>query len=164
MYVIAAKVADVVQRLSRGAGPGVTVIPDPPQHGGPIILMERVSHINEEKPPVLILQVLLPQQLHVMYPPLDTRINPSTDMFSSTGLLCLYSGNCKNALCRAVAPHLSNAHRKHPRPLIDPDQAPGHHGTIGSPGWVIVYQLIYDCSYNLPEVRSGFYVLEDPVL
>ena len=39
----------------------VTLVPDLPHHDGLVLLIERVPHMNEEKPLVLLLRVLLPQ-------------------------------------------------------------------------------------------------------
>ena len=42
------------------------------QHGGAVILIERIVCINEEKPPVILLGVLLPQELqYVDFPPIS---------------------------------------------------------------------------------------------
>ena len=49
-----------------------------PQHGCAILLIERVLRINEEKPSVLLMGMLLPQDPHRVNPPFDTRLQSAT--------------------------------------------------------------------------------------
>ena len=43
-----------------------TLMPDSPEHGCPVLLIERITRVNEEKPPILLLPVLLEEDAHRM--------------------------------------------------------------------------------------------------
>ena len=50
------------------------------QHCCKFFLIERIARFNEEKPPVLLLGVLLPQEPQHMNLPLDPRFQPPTEL------------------------------------------------------------------------------------
>ena len=56
--------AVAVKSKLRATGP---LMPDNPEHGCPVLLIERITRINEEKPPILLLPVLLKEDAHRMY-------------------------------------------------------------------------------------------------
>ena len=60
---------------------------DFPHHGGPVLLIECVSCVNDKKLQVLLLWMMFPEQLHNMYPPLYTHLKDDTELFYSAGLL-----------------------------------------------------------------------------
>ena len=41
-----------------------TLVTDHPHHGGPMILIEHIALINKGEPPLLLLQVLIPEHLN----------------------------------------------------------------------------------------------------
>ena len=56
-------VAAAVKSKLRATGP---LMPDIPEHGCTVLLIERIARINEEKPPILLLTVLLEEDTHCM--------------------------------------------------------------------------------------------------
>ena len=60
--------AVTVKYKPRTTGP---LVPDIPKHGRPVILIECVPHINEEKSPSLLLEVLCLQKARSVYPPFN---------------------------------------------------------------------------------------------
>ena len=69
------------------------LMPKLPQHGGPVLLIELVACINEEKLPVLLLRVLILDQLHCMYTPLYPRLDApeaTTELLFPAGLFGLH--------------------------------------------------------------------------
>ena len=41
-------------------------MPDIPEHGCPVLLIERIARVNEEKPSILLLPVLIEEDVHCM--------------------------------------------------------------------------------------------------
>ena len=62
---------------------------DVPLHGHPILLIEYITGVNEGEHPVLLLGLLLPQEAHFVDVSLNNDLDPHTQMFCSTGFLCL---------------------------------------------------------------------------
>ena len=42
------------------------LVPDSPEHGCPVLLIERITRINEEKPPILLLPVFFEEDAYHM--------------------------------------------------------------------------------------------------
>ena len=61
-----------------------------PQHGGAVLLVECIACVNEEKPSVLLMGVLLPQEPHHVNTPLDTVFQIPAELLHTEGLLGLY--------------------------------------------------------------------------
>ena len=77
-----------------------------PQYGGPVILIGCVARVNEDKPPVLLLLVLLRKQPHKIITTIDCRLYPPEYLFSPTGLLSHLYLHHKDELIRTPAPGL----------------------------------------------------------
>ena len=61
-------------------------MPRRPQHGCAVLLVERIARINEEKPPVLLLGVLLPQNLHRVDLPFEPCIQATAELLCPSGV------------------------------------------------------------------------------
>ena len=68
---------------------------DIPNLGCPVILIECVLRINEEKTPVFFLRVLLPEDAHVMYAALYPHLHPPGQLVCPAGGLCLLRRHLK---------------------------------------------------------------------
>ena len=65
------------------------LMPHRPQYGCAVLLIERIARVNEDKPPVLLLDMLLPQEPHRMNTPFDPRLQSTAELLRPTGLLGL---------------------------------------------------------------------------
>ena len=59
-------------------------MPDVPNHGRMVLLIECAPHIIVEKPPVLLLLIQYAEEAHCMYTSLNTRFHPSFQMLDYT--------------------------------------------------------------------------------
>ena len=74
------------------------IIPDVPKHGLPVLLIESVSCINEEKHPVLLLRIMGPEELHRVYTTFNTCFHPYQKMLGYARHLCLMTRNTQDTL------------------------------------------------------------------
>ena len=61
-----------------------TLVPDGPNNGCLVLLVECVPRINKEKPTSGLLGVLCPEEAHHVHPSLNTRFHPSHQLIGST--------------------------------------------------------------------------------
>ena len=84
-----ATVTVTVKGKLRATGP---LVLDSPEHGCPVLLIERVARVNEEKPPILLILKLLPEDAHRVYGALYPRLQASRQLRHATGGLGLRPG------------------------------------------------------------------------
>ena len=109
-----------------------------PQHGCAVLLIEHIARINEEKPSVLPQGVMLPQEPHLVNPPLGTGFQPPVELLRPTCLI----GFCPCHFQQSLHEHplLGPSHSNWPytRAISKADEAPRHQRPVGRPGWVSV--------------------------
>ena len=125
-----------------------TLIPVGPNHGPLVLLVECAPHINKDKPPVLLLGMLGPEEAYHVYPTLNTCFHPSHQIFSSTHRLFLLNRNTRDVLQHEVAPGLSHSDRPDPWLLVQCDNPTSHKRTVVSPWGTPAFKTLY-------EVRDG---------
>ena len=84
------------------------LITDCPRHGGIFLIIECVTHVNEEKYPVFFLLMILPEHLNNMYPTLYPRFESPAYLVHPIGLLAFQDYHRKDAICKTVMPGLPN--------------------------------------------------------
>ena len=70
-----------------------------PQHICAVILIERIVHIKEENPPVLILGMMLNQEPHRVNPPLNYCFQTTAELILPAGILGLCPCHCQHTRC-----------------------------------------------------------------
>ena len=58
-----------------------------PQYGYAFLLVERIACVNREKPPVLLLDMLLLQEPHRVNPPFDPCLQSTAELLRTAGIL-----------------------------------------------------------------------------
>ena len=70
-------------------------MPDSPKHVCPVLFIENILRVNEEKPPVLLLRVFLPEDAHCMYAALYPRFHSPSKLGCPAGGLRLLPRHLK---------------------------------------------------------------------
>ena len=109
------------------------------QHRGPVLLIEYIVYVNEEEPPILLLQVMLPKHLHLMNTPLNYDFQLSTDLFCNAGLFGLWYGHHKYLLGEIASSCFSYPYRSSDRLLVHPYQASHHQSRKFVPGRKVLW-------------------------
>ena len=144
-------VAGAVEGELRATRPLMMYIP---KHGCPVLLIERVPCINEEKPPVLFLRVLLPEDAHCMYAALYPRFYSPVQLDFLAGGLCLLPRHPKQALFHQPSSRSSHANRSDPWLIFQCDQPVAHHCAIGGPWGPPIAQPICKVADNQPQFTT----------
>ena len=124
---------------------------DIPNLGCPVILIECVLRINEEKTPVFFLRVLLPEDAHVMYAALYPQFHSPGQLVYPTGGLCCLPCHPKHALRHQPSPGFSHVDRSDPWLLVQCDQPADHHCAIGVPWGQPIAHLFCEVANNQPQ-------------
>ena len=98
----------VVQRETHTTG---KLKPDYPQDFCPVLPIELIARIDEEKTPILILVILLPLYMHGMYAPLNYGLHSSAQLIFSTILIGFRPRHRQNALQHKLYSHLPDPDR-----------------------------------------------------
>ena len=115
-----------------------------PQHSGAVLLIERIVRVNEEKLPVLLLGILMPQEPHQVNKSLNPGFQPPTELLRPTGLLGLFP---HHRLCQ-VSPTPTG---QTPGAIFKADVAPRHQCPVGySGGGESVGHLVPKLPNNMP--------------
>ena len=69
-----------------------------PHHGYAFLLIKRIARVNEEKPPFLLLGVLMPQEPHYVNSSLHTGFQPPAELLHTTDLLGIRPCQLQHAL------------------------------------------------------------------
>ena len=89
------------------------IVSDRPQNYGPVLLIECIAHVNRDKTPVVLLQVLLPHKPHHVDSPLYIYFQTPEELLLPVGLFGLFSNHCKYALSEESLPGITNPNRSH---------------------------------------------------
>ena len=120
--------------------------------------------MNEEKPPVLLLQIMLTKHLHIVYPPLNHCLQTTIDMVCNAGLFGLCTSHQQDALIKTPLPRLSNNNRRDTWMFVHTNQASHHQGAILCPGWAFIIQPLHHLCNNILDLGTGIPGVENPVL
>ena len=104
---------------------------DSPKHCCTVLLIECIPHINEDKPPVLLMQIFPKEDTHGMNAALYPFLHAPGQLFRPAGGLHLLPLHPKQALCHQPSPSFSDPDRSDSLLLIQCDQPSAHHGSIG---------------------------------
>lgn len=85
-----------------------TLVVHRPQNGGTVLLIECIVRINEEKPPLILLVMMLPHKPDRVNSPLDPGFQLPTELLHPAGLLGLCSFHQKNTLLKQSHTGLSH--------------------------------------------------------
>ena len=88
-----------------------------------VILIECIMRVNEGENPILLLGVLLPQEPRRMYPPLNPRLQATTEQFRTAGLLGLRPCHHQHTLLQNPTPSIPHAYCTDPRSLVEVNEA-----------------------------------------
>ena len=125
-------------------------MPHRPQHGCAVILIECITHVNEEEPLVLLLGMLLSQKPHRVDPPFNPRLQATADMLSLAGLLGLCLHHHQHTLHQHLPPGLPHAYWLYPREIFEAGEAPQHQCPVGRQGWETIGHPVTELPNNLP--------------
>ena len=137
---------------------------DRPQNYGPVLLIELIAHINEDKPPVLLLQVLLPHKPHHVDPTLYLLFHTPEELLFPLGLFGLHSHHRKDVLCKEDLPDIANPNRSHTGIIFCHYQAEFLQGQIWWTGRTGFCKTIHYWREKLPEFYTGLSVSHKLVL
>ena len=140
------------------------LIPDHPHHSIPVLFIKRVTRFYNHKHPVLLLRVLLPEQLHIMYPPLYPILKSKVELFSPIGFFGLRYDHHQDAFGEAPPTCLSNSDRSDSQILIYPNQMSCHQRAILLPIWAVICKLLFQQHNNLMELITVLSITEKPFL
>ena len=81
------------------------------QNCGSFLFIEWILCINKEKPPVLLLWVVLKQKTHHVDNHLNPRFQTPVEMLHPTEVIVLRSCHCQDAIGKSAPPIIANNHR-----------------------------------------------------
>jgi hypothetical protein len=84
-------------------------VSDRPQHFDPILLIECVGRVNEQKSPIFFHFVQILEGLHHVDAALFACFKASTELVNAAGLLGFSSCQKEENFCRSTAPRFANA-------------------------------------------------------
>ena len=119
-------------------------------NGCAVLLIERIARVNEEKPPVLILGLLLPQKPYRVNPPLNPGLQTPTELLLPAGLLDLRPCHRQHTLQKHLETGISHSDCPYTRVLVKADEAPWHQRPVVHPGWAFVDHTFTKIPNNLP--------------
>ena len=124
---------------------------DSPDHGCPVLLIERIARVNDEKPQILLLPVLLLEDAHRVDGALYPSLQAPRQLRGAAGGLGLRPGDLQQALCYETAPSLSHFDRSDPRLLIQRNQPAACQCPVGGPWGPPIAEPLYKVADNPPE-------------
>ena len=95
-----------------------------PQHGSLVILIERVVRVNEEKPPVILLLVLMQDNPYRVYPPFYPHLKAAAELFYLEVIFYLRAFHRQDAFDKTLPQSLYNITYMTPRSLSIPIRRP----------------------------------------
>ena len=129
----------MVVAIEHKAGAGWPEVPDRPQHGHLVLLIECIACVNEQEPSPFLLSMFIPKQMHGVYHTLNAHCEAGTELVRTTGHHHLDAGNPQDALHLKASPHLADADGLDTGALIQGDKSPGHESLVCSPGGVGIH-------------------------
>ena len=120
----------------------------------PVLLIECVLRINEEKTPVLFLRVLLPEYAQGMYAALYPRIHSPGQLLRPAGSLCLLPYQPKQLLCHHPSTSSPYPDRSDSWLLVQYNQPAARHGAICGPWGPPIAQPLFEVANNQPQFRN----------
>jgi hypothetical protein len=90
-------------------GPQRPLMTDSPQHGCPVLLVECILCINEQKAPILFMLVQLPEVLHRMNTAFNSCFKTSAELINSMGLIGFTASHEEKTFCEQSPPNFINA-------------------------------------------------------
>ena len=135
-----------------------------PHHGRAVLLIERIARSNEEKLPVFLLGVLLPQEQQRMNHPLVSGFQPPAELLRPAGLLGLRPHHRQHTIFEHPLPGLTHSYWPYTRSFVEADELPQHQIPIGRSGWESVGHTVPKLPDNIPYPRTGGPKPQQPVL
>ena len=143
--------AVVVKRKLRTTGP---LVPDRPEHGCPVIFIERVTRVNDEKSQILLLFMFLPEDTHYMDGALYPRLQSSWILRRAAGRLVLWPGHLQKTRRHHAYPCIPHPNRPDPWLLVQRDQPVAHECPIGGPRGPPIPKPLKKIPNNQPQLRT----------
>ena len=121
-----------------------------PHHGCGVLLIERIARIIEDKPPVIFLVLLMPQDPHRGNNPFDPRFQPPAEFLLPAGLLVLFPHQLQQTLSKHPPPGISYPDWPYTREIVKANEARQHQRSVVRPGWGYIDQPVLKFPNNLP--------------